>query len=113
MRLRARVLRATGGVDEWGTPRADAVPDVHYDALACHAWQLTDTHEVLAGSAGAFGMVRLMVPLDSDVLESDTIEDVRDRLGRVVFQGPLRILGVSRRLDHLLIDARVSKGGAV
>jgi|GEM_PF-810417 len=114
MTQRARVRRPVDpGDDPWGQPAVNPgqVP-ILFDALPCRAWTSMELAEdISTDRAIALGGVRLIVPTDTDIAETDVIEDIRDRTGAVVITGPLRVTGVSWTASHLTIDTQAVKRG--
>lgn len=113
MTMRARVLRNENtGRNAYGEPVIGDTTNVILDALPCFAWASTDARENLDAAAAAYGDVKLSIPAGSDVQESDVIENIVDRLGHVIFDGPLHVVGVTRRPGALTVVARdVHPGG--
>lgn len=50
--------------------------------------------------------IRALVPLGANVVETDRIANVKDRLGVVLFAGPLAIDTIQRRREHLELALR-------
>ena len=113
MTMRIRVMRLSSTRrDEYGGPAAGQKPDVIFDGLPCRAWAPTDPREVFDDAQAVAGAIRLSVPLDAELEQGDTIEDVRDRIGRVVFPGPLKVTSVIRLGTDLAVMARIQAGGS-
>lgn len=110
--MRARVLVPIGvGVDEYGHQRQDSMQITH-DALPVRAWATQTQREGFNDTVqGATQIVRMIAPRDADIDTRCIVESIRDRADRVVFAGPLRVVGVTRRADHLAVDMRVVSGG--
>lgn len=101
----------TGAVDSYGHPlRAGSRTPA--PEIPGWAWESVEQANALDGSAqAAVAVVRVLVPVDTVARTGDIIEAVRDRIGRVVFPGPMHITGVVRRADHLVLTARVVTHG--
>lgn len=112
-----RVLFTTPGdvgEDEWGG--TIPVGDGSEVEAACLAWHPTDVRQVLDGDKnGVIGAVRMIVPADTDISEVCTVTEITDRIGRVVFAGPMRVTAVTHRTGHLAVmlrTARANRTGA-
>jgi hypothetical protein len=85
--------------DEWNTPSS---PDwqPHLTELPCRSW--TAGHETVSdkGTLTVVIEVHLLVPLGTDVTESDRVTAVTYR-GATVQEGPLAVRAVLPRRDHL------------
>ncbi len=103
-------LQADGATasDDWNNPVepawATSVADVP-------CWAYLKTRKVIGddGKTALIQDLRLMVPLDTAVTEDNRIDNIVDRLGTVLFEGPYSISSVERHVTHLqLILDRVS-----
>lgn len=110
--MRARVIAPVdGGDDAYGHTRVEG-EDIRYDALPVRAWVTTEKAETFGeNTQGAIEVVRCIAKRDADVDVKCIIEGIVDRRGDTVFPGPLRIIGVSRKADHLVIIARAITAG--
>lgn len=111
MRHRARVTRAgVTAEDEYGHPAYDDTPSVVHEAVPCYAWAPTDPRELLdVDGSATLGAVRLTMPLDCGVGELDTITQIVDRAGRVVFDGPLNVTAATPLGASLAVMARATR----
>lgn len=122
MTMRARVTKpaalASGETDNWGHAKDEAgEPDVTYDALPCRIADdrgQDDGQEVVdATKVAAVAVIKLKVPLSAEVTTAHSIESVRDRLDRILVMGPMPVLNIQYRRDHLLVTCRqVADGDA-
>jgi hypothetical protein len=89
--------------DDWGQ---DALPDWATIAtdVPCRAWyERVGTQTIQDGEKLAELTVRrLMLPYTTDLDEDDRIVNVTDRLGRELFDGPMRIDTLDRREGHMI-----------
>lgn len=108
---RARVIAPVdGGDDAYGHTRVEG-QDIRYDALPCRAWVTTEQAEVFGEGQGAVEVVRFVTRRDAAIDTRCIIESIVDRRGETVFDGPLRVIGVSRRADHLAVTTRIVTRG--
>lgn len=109
---RARVLTPVGsGVDEYGHLRQQSM-QITYDQLPCRAWSVQPEAETFTDAVqGAVLRVRMIVARDVDIDDTFIVESISDRRGVEVFKGPLRVIGVTRRADHIAVDLRGISGG--
>lgn len=100
MTMRAIVERnAAVARDAYGGPVA---PDWQEHAtLPCLAHSVSkERHE--DGQKGALQQsYRCAFQRDADLTEADRVAEIQDRLGAVIFAGPLKILVLQRRRRHL------------
>jgi hypothetical protein len=110
--MRARVIAPVlSGPDGYGHERRDG-DDVRYDALPVRAWASTEQAETFGeATQGAVQVVRMIAARDAAVDTTCVVERIEDRRGGVVFAGPIRVIGVTRRADHIVIIGRVVAGG--
>jgi len=85
--------------DEWGTPPP---PDwqTHLPDLECRAWVAGRETVTDRGDLAVVLEVHLIVPVGTDVTESDRVASVTYR-GDTLYEGPLAVHAVLRRRDHL------------
>lgn len=109
---RARIVAPVGvGVDDYGHERVDGA-DVRYDALPCRAWASTERAETFSEkNQGSIEVLRIVCARDAAVDHTCTVESIADRSGLLVFDGPAKVLGVTRKADHMVIVARAVSGG--
>lgn len=97
MRHRAVVLRdVNAGVDTFGHPLPPEWLQIS-DPVPCYAWSRSSREAVDDRRTAIVQDVRVMLPDSADVTASDRIENVTDRLGRVLHDGPFRIDAIERR----------------
>ncbi len=98
------------GTDDWNTDPEEALAP-HLADVHCWAWIGTDRETVDGDKTVSIEVMRMMVPLRTDVTAKDQIISVKNRLGAILFTGPLRIETVERRQTHLELTLdRVSDG---
>ena len=90
------------GEDPYGNDDVPVWTDLATD-VRCRFW-----HESTGTTFGGNEQVemetrKLVVPLDTVVDEDDRISDIRDRRGRLLAAGPMRVDGIGRRLDHYVL----------
>jgi hypothetical protein len=78
----------------WSTLRSE---------VNCRYWFEEGSTRTQVGEAVALTMRKLMVPTDTVVHEDDRILSVKDRRGRIIADGPMKIDSIGRRADHLLL----------
>jgi hypothetical protein len=112
MRMRTDILRpVVEGVDSYGHPLPEKLQTVSR-GVPCFAWYQTEVAERQNNeSYAAIGRVRLIMPLVTSIAESDVLDGVSDRRGRVVVDARLRVESVARRPDHVAVVAREVRGG--
>lgn len=114
MTMRVSIMQAVeAGNDDYGHPkRLKGSGQVAQSQVPCRAWVTTEQVDALDGTEqAAIEVLKIMVPIETVVSTANFVAGVFDRAGRVVYEGPLRILGVSRRPDHLIVRARAASGG--
>lgn len=101
MTMRADIRRnATATEDARGHPDA---PDFQPLAtVPCYVWS-DKRRRVVDGNKIAYSEDLICaVPLDTDIVEADRINQIADRRGIVLFSGPFKPLGtIQRRTQHL------------
>ena len=100
MRLRCEVRRAT--VPDSSYPSGETGETALIESsLPCWIW--TDSSRRVSGDDTVSVLVdlKMAVPIGSDVRASDTILNVRDRLGTVIYPGPIRVDHSQRLLSHV------------
>ncbi len=118
MSMRCVLLRPHGAstvvpTDDWGAQEDDPTPDEVDTSVPCFAWAAKDNAERLGEASALFGVVRMIVPADVVVETGDRVDEITDRLGAVVFSGPLRVVGVARKPRHTAVMLRVQDEGQV
>lgn len=86
----------------WG---GDPPPDwdLHLTDLHCRFWFDSGQTKYDGQKQVEITTRKLVVPLGTDITEDDRIVSVRDRRGRVVADGPMRIDSVGDREDHRVL----------
>jgi hypothetical protein len=88
MTMRAAVERSAAQPDDpWGRPGKPSYAAV--GTVACRAWSKS-RREVRDGHQVVIEDMRAIVPVDSGVSEQDRLT-IRDRLGAVIFGGPVAV----------------------
>jgi hypothetical protein len=104
MTMRADVERATTTTDEYGQ-KGPPTWNPHIADLPCWLYTVAE-REVMGEKTAVIEDLKLMIPRDTDITESDRINGVTDRRGEVVRPGVLAIDAVVRRVDHLELVVR-------
>lgn len=98
---RALVQRFTSpGTDDFGNP-LPGTWSTHIASLPCWVHGSTEREAVTAETTAVVTDLKALIPLDSDVTESDRISGVKDRQGNVVYAGILGIETVLFARTHL------------
>lgn len=89
MTMQATVTRNVNPAkQEWGR---DAAPNfVEVGIIPCRVWSKVRRDVDTDRKSAVVEDLRAMVPVDADVMEDDQLE-VRDRLGNLLFGGPLLV----------------------
>jgi hypothetical protein len=99
MTMRADLENNTAsGTDAYGNP----IPPVWatYATVACRVYSKVRNEVIDEDKTALIETIRALFPLNADVSESYRIANVKDRLGTVLFAGPLAIQTIQRRKDH-------------
>lgn len=89
MTMRATVSRsASQPVNSWGQPGPPVYQVI--GEVACRAWSKTRRLVLTDGAEVVVEDLRAMVPASADVAERDRLV-IEDRLGEVVFDGPVAV----------------------
>lgn len=109
MTQRALVERSVSpGDDDFGNPLPPAWT-THIASLPCWVHGSTEREAVATDTTAVVTDLKAMVPLGSDVTESDRLNQVKDRAGNVVYPGILGIETVLYARSHIeLTLSRVS-----
>lgn len=112
MRMRAKHQRPiVEGVDAYNQPLPEKLTTVD-SALPCFAWYQSERGERQNNeSYAAIGTIRMIVPAGTDLDEGDVFDAVKDKRGNVLFDGPLRVVSIARRPDHVAVACREVTGG--
>lgn len=103
MTMRATVERdGATGTDGFGQPNAPAWA-THLAALPCYAWARSETEIVDGSKIAVVGYHTMLVPAETDILETDRITSIKDRAGTVLVGNTMRIASVLRRSGHLAL----------
>lgn len=104
MRHRATIQRdGASGENNWGGDN-EPVFATHLRDHPCHGWFASESVIVDGNKVAVIERRKLMMPLSTDVTTFDRVLSVTDRQGREVFAGPMSILSVGRRADHLVLE---------
>lgn len=104
---RCTIERGSATADDWGQP-GDPTWGANAADVHCHAWVTGGREPTSPDRTVVVVDMRLLLPLDTDVSESDRIGDITER-GDVIFEGPHGIEAVLRQRDHFeLILQRLS-----
>lgn len=110
MSHRATVERSTPANTGWGNPGPDSWAPSSVD-VRCRAWYDSGREQTgVEGKTAEVELVRAIFPLGTDITSKDRLDSVRDRLGNVVFPGPLKVEAVGRRADHIPVTLEVPHG---
>ncbi len=105
MTMRADVERdATATTDPYGHP--DASSFAALATIPCRVWSERRREVNDDKKFALIEQLRCTMPLDTDVTEDDRIAQVTDRLGVVLFAGPLRIDTIQPRSMHIEMNLR-------
>jgi hypothetical protein len=106
MTMRTSILRDQGTVDEFGAEAASNFQPVATGVVCCCYYE-SGRLQINATESNPIGQLMLLIPLGTDLQADDQIGDVTDRLGAVLFTGPLKLVGpVGHRKDHLAVLLR-------
>ncbi len=106
MTMRATVQRnSTATTDPYGHLEA---PDFSTlgNPVPCFAWSKMRREVNDDKKFALIEDIRCAMPLDTDVTENDRISQITDRLGAVLFLGPLRIDTIQRRHTQIEMTLR-------
>jgi len=114
MTHRAVVTRLPRSGDNYTDPHGHplppgAPPNLLHASLPCKSWVVTTGNdgEVEDGDKTAVvHRVMLVVPADTDIREDDSVSEIRDRAGRMIMSGPLNVLLVTQKVDHVQVTTR-------
>jgi hypothetical protein len=85
---------------------------IRYDDIACYAWAATEQAETFTeNTQGAITVIRIICARDLDIDNKCVVESVYDKRGSLVFAGPMRVIGVTRRAEHMVVTTRAAKAG--
>jgi hypothetical protein len=101
MTRRASLERNTSsGDDPWGQPLPPTWTPLP-PPLPC--WVYTTAKREIVHNQGIEVVedIRALFPREADVQHGDRVATVTDRLGHILWPGPLEVLTVLRRPDHL------------
>lgn len=104
MRSRCDIrLSSRASADNWGDDVAAALVVV-LDEVPCHFWFEKVERYVIDGRRVDITRRKLVVPLDTVVDEQATVVSVRDAENNEIADGPMKVVAVGRRRDHLVLD---------
>lgn len=106
---RAKVERLSSpGTDDFGNPLPPTW-STHIASLAIWVHGSTEREAVTNETTAVVTDLRALVPLGSDVSESDRLNQVKDRAGNVIYDGILGIETVLYERSHIALTlSRVS-----
>lgn len=90
------------GEDPYGNDDVPSWTDVTAN-VHCRFWHEGTRTDFSGNDQVEIETRKLVVPVDTVVDEDDRITEVRDRRGRLLAAGPMRIDGIGRRIDHLVL----------
>jgi len=101
---RCSILRNEGHANSWGALTASWAD--HLTDVPCRIWQTAGTM-VVAQTVEILSVedIRIVLPLGTDIVESDFIGDVTYR-GETIFDGPMEIQAIVRYPDRLEIPLK-------
>ena len=88
---------AKTGEDEDGHPIIAWSP---WEIVPCYAWSQSRKELVDGNKTVVIEDLRALIPISTDLTESDQVARIEDRLERILFSGPLRIEAVQRMPRH-------------
>lgn len=78
-----------------------------YEDVACRAYYAPG-REITDGAKNAnVDRVVVLFPPGTDILPTDRLGDITDRLGKILYPGPHRVESVGRRADHVHVETEV------
>lgn len=104
MTMRATLQRDGARQDEYGQPGPTSWETTAH--VACWAWQGGGRRSQQVPRVVESDEPTMIVPKGTDVVSGDRVLEVYDRRGTVVFENPLYVDAVVRRLDHLEVRLR-------
>ncbi len=109
MTHRALVQRPTTTVDAYNNAQPPTWSTLHAE-LACYYWQPATGQGEQQGvrNVRLYGH-QMLVPLGTDITESDRIVGVVDRRGYAVSADTFGIVAIVRKADHVLLSLEVIK----
>lgn len=88
-----------GQVDTYGNPLPESWQS-YLTGVPCRVYSKTRREVIDADKTALVETITGLFPLGADVSEDYRISNVKDRLGTVLFAGPLIIDTIVRRKDH-------------
>ena len=105
MTMRAFVERnGTVTSDVYGHP--DTPSFSTHATIVCRVWSRSRREVNDTKKFALVEEIRCAMPLDADVTEDDRIASIKDRLGVVIWSGPLRIDTIQQKHTHIEMDLR-------
>lgn len=110
MTMRAEVRRNTAATDAHGHPGKPTYNLVQ-DGVPCFVWSSSRQRIVDGRQQAEVDEVHAIFRAGADVQSFDRIEQIKDRRGRVLFDGPLEVITGTERstgdcVDHLAFKLR-------
>lgn len=106
---RCSILTPSPDVDGYGDRTG---PDWVTSAanIACRAWVTGSVEAANDDRTVILEDRRISVPLSVTVTGSDRVDEVKDKHGTIIFDGPMEVKGVLRHTDHVeLMVSRVRR----
>lgn len=72
--------------------------------IPCFSWQPDDRHVDTVDKVANVRTILALMPLTADITETDRILKITDRLNRQRFPGPMSVLRIIRKEDHILVQ---------
>lgn len=111
MTHRALVERGVSvGTDDFGHPNPPAW-DTHIASLPCRLWTKSEREIADGNKLVILAVHKLLVPLNTDITESDRIASIKDRLGNTLVGNLMLIRSVIRKETHLELDLEEVSSG--
>lgn len=90
---------STVTTDAYGHP--DAPVFLAEATIACYTYTKTRREAVDGGKYALIEELRCMMPIGTDITEDDRLSSVKDRLGAVIWAGPLRVDTIQHKMTHI------------
>lgn len=71
--------------------------------IPCFSWQPEDRHIDTVEKVANVRTIIALMPIDADITESDRILRITNRLDAERFSGPMSVLRIIRKEDHLQV----------
>lgn len=114
--MRARVLMRHRATIERNTPVSDSGGGstsswANIAVTPCHAWVQTSSAQssyiaVSGDRPGVLATRLVIVPIGTNIKVGDRLQNIQNKRGRVLFDGPMIVDDVGERKDHLSLITR-------